>query len=159
MTELSLAEHALSNAAPRMQVPAERNERRQMRRGSALGAVRMLILPLPRRPDLTERAAGRSADRGPSRSGPPLCLRPGLCSRSAQNCTVGCATTLIAGSMPLSISSPCPAFLLVAGDRARSGKRARTASPSPAHLAIRLVESSGDWSPDLFPGTAFSILK
>lgn len=38
-----MIEHALSKAAPRMQVPAERNERRETPRYSALGAGSALI--------------------------------------------------------------------------------------------------------------------
>ena len=47
--------------------------------------------------------------------------------RSRPSCTVGLAMILIAGSMTCSTSSPIPAFLLVAWDRVRGNKGARTA--------------------------------
>ena len=47
--------------------------------------------------------------------------------RSRPSCTDGPAMILIAGSMICSTSSPIPAFLLVAWDRVRGNKGARTA--------------------------------
>ena len=47
--------------------------------------------------------------------------------RSRPSCTVGPVMILIAGSMICSTSSPIPAFLLVAWDRVRGNKGARTA--------------------------------
>ena len=63
--------------------------------------------------------------------------------RSRPSCTVGPVMILIAGSMICSTSSPIPAFLLVAWDRVRGNKGARTAGVDGADRLLHRRPCAG----------------